>query len=82
MQSCATYAVVEGDGIDDHEVLEVVLVRRVVAVPGDHVERAVILSGLEQTSLIFVDDFIVDVDVFEPGRWRLEISRIGQTVGT
>ena len=72
-----TYAVIERNGIDDHKMLEVVHVRCVVAVPCHHVEGTVVLSGLEQTSLVFVDDLILDIDVFEPGRWRLEISRIG-----
>lgn len=62
-----TYTVVERDGVDDHKVFQVVHVRRIVAVPSYHVEGAVILSGLEQMSLVFVDDLILDVNIFKPG---------------
>ena len=40
-----THGVVEGDAVDDHELLQLVLVRRVVAVPTDHVEGRKVLGG-------------------------------------
>ncbi len=75
---------VELDRIDDHEVLQVVLVGRVVAVPGHHVEGTVPLHRLEQTALELVDHAVldVDVDVLEPGRRRQKVARVRQTVGT
>ncbi len=44
--------VVEGDGVDDAEVLQVILVGHVVAVPGHNVEGRVVLVGHEQVTLI------------------------------
>lgn len=39
------HRVVKGHTVDDHEVLQVVFVRRVVPVPGHHVERGEILCS-------------------------------------
>ena len=78
-----TYAMVELDGIDDHEISQIVFVRDVISVPGDYVKRAVLLDGLEEMAAVFVDNFILDaVDVLEPGRRCFEIPRIGQPIGT
>ena len=46
-----TNHVIEGDGVDDAEVLEVVLVGGIVTVPGNHVEGRVILVGYKQVTL-------------------------------
>ena len=74
---------VELDGIDDHEISQIVFVRDVISVPGDYVKRAVLLDGLEKMSAVFVDNFILDaVDVFEPGRRCFEIPRIGQPISS
>ena len=74
---------VEFDGIDDHEIGQIVFVRDVISVPGDYVKRAVLLDGLEEMAAVFVDDFVVDtIDVFEPGRWCFEIPRIGQPISS
>lgn len=40
-----SHRVVEGHGVDDHEVLQVVFVRRVVPVPSHHIERREILRA-------------------------------------
>lgn len=40
-----SHRVVKGHTVDDHEVLQVVFVRRVVPVPGHHVERGEILCS-------------------------------------
>lgn len=42
------------DSIDDHEVLEVVLVRVVVAMPGHNVKRRVILLFVPRNSVVYV----------------------------
>lgn len=39
---------VKGDSIDDHEVLQVVFVRRVITVPGNNVKGRVILVEVIQ----------------------------------
>lgn len=39
---------VEGHTVDDHEVLQVVLVRCVVAMPSNHIERGEILRAKTQ----------------------------------
>lgn len=38
---------IKGHTVDDHEAAQVVLVRRVVSVPGHHVERREILHGMK-----------------------------------
>ena len=82
LMAADTHTMIELDGIDDHELWQVVLVRRVVAVPGHHVERAVVLHCAEQVTLELVDHLVVDtVHVFEPGRRSDKVSRIGQSVG-
>lgn len=46
----ATHGVIEGHAVDHHEVLQVVFVRRVVPVPGDHIERRKILHAEKKTN--------------------------------
>ena len=61
---------VERNRVDHHEFAQVVLVGYVVAVPGHHVKRAVVLLIDEEFSLEFGDDFVVvDVAVFVGGDW-------------
>ena len=76
---------VKRDGIDDAKVLQVVHVRDVIAVPGDYVKRTVILHRLEEAATVFIDHCPlpgVVVVVLEEGGWRLEISRICQSIGS
>ena len=40
-----THRVIKGCGIDHHEVLEVVLVGRIVTMPTNHIKRRVALNG-------------------------------------
>lgn len=44
LPSLRTHAVVEWNGVDDVEVAKVVLVRSVIAVPGDDIEGRVVLE--------------------------------------
>lgn len=73
---------VEFDRVNDHKIGQVVFVRNVIAVPSDDIERTVLLDGLEEMAAVLVDDFVLDVNVFEPGRRCFEIPRIGQSVCT
>ena len=73
--------VVEGDGVDAVEARQVVLVRRVVAVPGDHVERRVIDERGPQAAEKLGGDVELAVAVFIGGHGRLEVARIGEAVG-
>lgn len=52
---------VEGDGVYAVEEREVVAVWCIVAVPADHVERAVVLSGNEQPPQELVHDRVLAV---------------------
>jgi hypothetical protein len=75
--------VIKRDGIDDAEVLEVVLVGHVVAVPGDDIEGRVILMGDEEMALILGNDPEVgNVAVLVPSDGSEEVTGIGQSVGT
>ena len=49
--------VVEADGVDAVEAGEIVLARRVVAVPGDDVERRVVEVGRPEIAQELGDDF-------------------------
>ncbi len=77
-----TYTMVEFDRVDDHEIGQVVFVRNVIAVPSDDIERTVLLDGLKEVAAVLVDDFVLDVNVFEPSRRCFEIPRIGKSVRT
>jgi len=46
-----TYCVIVRNGVYDHELAEVVLVRRVIPMPGDHVKRRMILFGNKELTL-------------------------------
>ena len=46
-----TYNVVKGDCVDDAEVVEVVLVRGIIAMPGHHVKGRMILMSDKQVTL-------------------------------
>lgn len=50
---------IEGHAVDSHEVLQIVLVRRVVPVPGHHIERGAILRTkhrMKQTKRLYPTD--------------------------
>ncbi|MNN40485.1 hypothetical protein D3C81_1545620 [compost metagenome] len=72
---------VVADRADGVEAAQVVAVRRVVAVPGDHVQRRVVDRGTPQAAIELGDQLEIAVDVFECGMRGLEIARIGQAVG-
>jgi len=75
--------VIEGDGVDDTVVLQIVLVGDVVAVPGHHVKGRVILMSHEQMSLVFGDNLEVwNIPVFVASHRNLEVPGIGQTIGS
>lgn len=71
---------IERDGIDDHELIEIVFVRYVIAMPCDHVKGAVTLIGHKQLSLIFTYDLVIDLAILVPSYRCLKVSRIRQTV--
>lgn len=73
--------VVERDRVDDHELGEVVFKGDVVAVPGDHVEGAVALFGLEQVALVLGGHRVVHAAVLVPRRRRQEVAGVCQAVG-
>lgn len=75
-----THAMIEGYGVDDHETSEVVFVRYVISVPGDNVERAALLAGLEILSLILTADFVLDFPVLVPRHGSQKVSGLRQTV--
>lgn len=71
------------DGVHAVEVVEVVLVGRVVAVPRHHVERRVGQRRLEQVPAELVDDPEVGgLAVLEGRHGVQEVARVGQAVGT
>ena len=74
---------IKRDGVDGAEVLEVVLVGHVVAVPGDDIEGRVILVGDEEMTLILGNDPEVgNVAVFVPSDGSEEVARVSKSVGT
>ena len=72
---------VEGNRVDAVESREVIFVRRVVAVPGDHVERRVVDGRGPQPPQKFGDDVELAVAILKGRHRRLEIARIRQPVG-
>ncbi len=76
-----SYHVVKGDCVDDTEVLQVILVRHIVAMPGHNIKGWMILMSHEQVALVLWNDLVVgNISVFIPGNRGQEVSRIGQTI--
>ena len=71
---------VEADRADRVEAREVVLVRRVVAVPRDDVERRVVDRGRPQVALELGHQLELAFAVLEPRVRRQEVARIGEAV--
>lgn len=72
---------IEADGVDDHEIRQVVFVRHIIAVPSDDIERRVILCCLEKGSLELGDYCVIFyVAVFKPSGWGEKVTWIGQSV--
>ena len=71
--------VVEADRADRHEAREVVLVRHVVAVPGDHVERRMRELGRPQPAHELRDDLALAL-VLERGHRREEVARLREAL--
>jgi hypothetical protein len=74
--------VVKRDGVHGAEAGQVVLVRHVVAVPGDDVVGGEILSRTEKLPVEFVEDRVVCLPLFEPGDRRLEVTGTRQSICT
>lgn len=81
MISC-TYAMIERNGIDNHKIGQVVLVRSVIAVPGNNIEGAVTLFGFEQVAGVFVYYFEGGLYVFVVSSRSFKVPRVGQPVRT
>jgi hypothetical protein len=73
--------VVEGHGVHHAEQGKVVLVRRVVAVPADNVERAVILPARPQRAPELVHDDVRRLHLLERGVRHHEVARAGEPIG-
>lgn len=87
---------IKGHSIHSTVATEVVLVRRVVPVPGDNIEWGVVDLGFIDLAQIFIDNLEFDsnyahrtytynvglVDSFIVGNWCLEVSWISQTIST
>src|SRR5208337_521285 len=60
---------------------QVIFVRRVVSMPGDHVERRVIERAVEEAAAPFERQDASRFLVLEGGDGRREIARVGEAVG-
>lgn len=56
-----THTMIKRNRIDNHKLAQVVLIRYIVAVPSDYIERTMILFTYEQASLVFTYYFISNV---------------------
>ena len=72
---------IEADGADRREGPQIVFVRRVIAVPGHHVDRRMRQLGLEQRAAPFHEQFGRRVLVFVGRDRGEEIARIGKAIG-
>ena len=72
--------VIEADRPDRVEALEVVLVRRMIAVPGHDVERRVVDRGPPQVACELRDELEVALPVLVPRDGRPEVAGIGEPV--
>ena len=71
---------VESHGVDGAELCQIILVRCVVSVPGNHIEWRMIQGALEQAASKLVDDSELAVPVLKPGARRAEVPWICQTI--
>jgi len=74
--------VVESSGIDDHESGEIVSIRSVISMPGNHIERRMVLFSLEEFPLIFSHHCEIAVAVFKGSDGIFKISWAGEAIGT
>lgn len=70
------------NGVDDHKIGQVVLVRNVVSVPGDDIERAVTLLRFKEMAGVLVHNLVGHFEVFVVCCRSLEVPRVGQAVRT
>ena len=72
--------VIEAHRVDRHEAREIVLVRRVAAVPGHHVERRAAPLGGPQPAHELVDHLALRVLVLERRHRREEVARLREAL--
>ena len=72
---------IEADGVDRIESRQIVAPGREIAVPCDDVERRVIEGGRPEAPPKLLDHLEGLVAILEPGDRRLEVARVGETVG-
>ena len=72
---------IETDGADRREGAQIVFIRRVVAVPGHHVDRRMRQRGLEQRAAPFHEQLGRRVLVLIGRDRRQEVARIGEAIG-
>mmetsp|Transcript_212 Transcript_212/g.558 ORF Transcript_212/g.558 Transcript_212/m.558 type:complete len:209 (-) Transcript_212:403-1029(-) len=71
---------IEGNRVDDHKLVKIILVWHVVAVPSDDIKRGVILCCRKQCSLELRHYIEVTVDVFVRRSWSEEVTRISKAI--
>ena len=76
-----SYRVVKRNGIHSAKVSEVVLVRRIVAVPTHDVEARVLLPSVPECAKELVVDNKVALLLLEPSNGRLEVALVSEAVG-
>ena len=65
-----TYCMVEGCSIDNHELIEIVLVWNIVTMPRYHIKARVFLVCSEQVVLVLSDNCeLLHISVLEPSNW-------------
>ncbi|CAM2144933.1 hypothetical protein PT2222_160209 [Paraburkholderia tropica] len=73
---------VEADRADRIEVAQIIFVRRVIAVPGHHVERRMADVGAPELTVELGDEFELSFKIFVRGVRREEVARIREAVRT
>lgn len=72
---------IEADRADGREGAQIIFVRRVIAVPGDDVDRRMGQRGLEQRTAPLHEQFGRRVLVLVVRDRREEVARVGEAVG-
>jgi hypothetical protein len=75
---------VKGDGANDVETAQIILVRIVISMPGDNIKRGLVLAGRKERIVEFADQRIFSALLFviKEGNRGLKVSCIGKTVGS
>lgn len=72
---------IKANRVDDHEFCQIVFVWTIISMPGDNIERRMILLAFKKAALKFRNNFVIfSIAILKIRRWCQEITWMGQTI--